>query len=198
MNNEWIHMQGNEYDILNVLQELIGLDRRGAARLLGFLERENSTILCPDETYQVTKSVSGINDNMLGLMTMHNNYYINVRVSTIFLLSTLIDAKIKLPVTAGYLAAKGMKCMVEKIDEDSGMKCILLEILRLPDKAGSSDILENFKGECCNNHLSCSFRRDNKCQCTNQNVEHLMEKLENIGILKKKEDFYYYDSIGSL
>ncbi len=198
MNSEWIQIQGSEADILGVLQEQIGLDGCGAARVLAFLEKESSAVLYNDETYQVTKNVPSISPGMLGLMTLHYDYYINIRASTIFLLSVLLDAKVKVPVTAGYLAVKGMNRLIEKIDENSGTKCILMEILRLPGKTGNCEILEAFNGECCNNHLTCRFRSENKYQCTKRDVAYIMEGLADIGILEKRGNFYCYDPIGSL
>jgi hypothetical protein len=128
----------------------------------------------------------------------HYNYYINVRVGTVFLLSVLIDDKIGEPITAGYLTVRGLKQLVVKIDEDSGIKCILLELLRLPNKMGKEDILMDFKGECCNNNLKCHYRDENRCKCTNNDVKNIMERLVNIGILIKKDGLYYYDPLGTI
>ena len=196
-------IRGKKREVIAAMREQAGLDETGAEKLLDFLER-NPSVLDIDEKFEQNlymEEAEGGSDAegfCLGLMIPEYNYYINIKVSTAFLLSVLIDEKIPFPVTSLYLTARGMNRPIQKIEEDSGMKCILLELLKLPGKTGRADILDKFKGECCNNHLSCRFRNEGKCHCTCGDAEGILERLAEMGILRKTEDTYRYDVIGSL
>ena len=155
---EWIEVYGRKSLIYDEFQRKIGMDKNIVNRVLAFLEKEKN-ILHEDEAFLMTRCEDESSDSkMLSFMIMEYNYYINVRATTIFIVSLLIDNKIKLPVTSSIIAIKGMKRLVEKIEEDMGIKCILLEILRRPDKMANADILNGFRGECCNNDVVCNFR----------------------------------------
>ncbi|MBD5469488.1 MAG: hypothetical protein HDR21_15290 [Lachnospiraceae bacterium] len=194
MGEEWINVCGKKSEIIERLQE-VGLNQQGSEKLLSLLTKEKN-IICEDETYQMEPYKEKSDGNMLGLMLMEYNYFINVRVGTVFLLSVLIDNSIGLPITSGYLAVRGMNRLVEKIDENTGVKCILLEILRSPNKSGKVNILSDFFGECCNNNLKCCFQNENRCMCTIDKVESIMEQLTDIGILKKDGEIYRYETLG--
>lgn len=181
-------------DTIEKLQE-VGLNQQSSEKLLSLLTKEKN-IICDDETYQMEPYKEKSDGKMLGFMFMEYNYFINIRVGTVFLLSVLIDNSIGLPITSGYLAVRGMNRLVEKIDENTGVKCILLEILRSPNKMGKVNILSDFCGECCNNNLKCCFQSENKCLCTIEKVENIMEQLVAIGILKKEGETYRYDPLG--
>ena len=191
---EWINVYGKKSEIIEKIQG-IGLNQQKAEKILALLTKERN-IICEDETYQMEPCTTQSDSKMFGLMFMEYNYFINIRVGTVFLLSILIDNNIGLPITSGYLAVRGMKRMIEKIDENSGVKCILLEILRLPNKMAKVDILSGFCGECCNNNLRCCFRNESKCMCTTEEVENIMEQLAEMGILRKEGETYRYDPLG--
>lgn len=194
MREEWINVSGKKSEIIEKLQEA-GLNQQSSEKLLSLLTKEKN-IICEDETYQMEPYKEKSDTQMLGLMLMEYNYFINIRVATVFILSVLIDNNVGLPITSGYLAVRGLNRLVEKIDENTGVKCILLEILRSPDKMGKADILSNFCGECCNNNLKCCFQNEDKCLCTVEKTEKIMEQLTDIGILKKENSTYRYDPLG--
>lgn len=196
MREEWINVYGKKSEIIEELQEA-GLNQQSSEKLLSLLTKEKN-IICDDETYKMEPYEEKSDSKMLGFMLKDYNYFINIRVGTVFLLSVLIDNSIGLPITSGYLAVKGLNRLVEKIDENTGVKCILLEILRSPNKMGKADILSDFFGECCNNNLKCSFQNENGCLCTIEKVENIMEQLSDIGILKKEGNTYRYDPLGIL
>ncbi len=196
MRDEWITARGKKSAIIEKLQEM-GFSYQVSEKLITFLIKEKN-ILCEDESYRMEACEEESDSKMLGLMIMDYNYYLNIRVGTAFLLSLFIDNKIGLPVASGFLTIRGMNRLLEKIDENDGTKCILLEILRVPNKVSKEDILMDFKGECCNNFLKCHFRKDNKCVCTAVNVKSIMEQLVDIGILKKEGEMYHYSPLGSI
>lgn len=194
MREEWINVCGKKTEVIEKLQE-IGLNQQNAEKILTLLTKERN-IICEDETYQMESCKNESDSKMLSFMLLEYNYFINIRVGTIFLLSVLFDNSIGLPITSGYLAVRGMKRLVEKIDENSGVKCILLEILRSPNKMAKVDILNDFCGECCNNNLKCCFHNENKCMCTVEKVENIMKQLADMGILRKEGEMYRYDPLG--
>ena len=194
MREEWINIYGKKTEIIKKLQE-VGLSQQNSENILDLLTKE-STLICEDETYQVEPCKEESDSKMLSFMLLEYNYFINIRVATVFLLSVLLDNSIRLPITSGYLAVRGLKRLVEKIDENSGVKCILIEILRSQNKTGKVDILNDFCGECCNNNLKCCFHNENKCMCTTEKVESIMEQLADMGILKKEGEIYRYDPLG--
>lgn len=196
MRDEWIDVYGKKTVVIEKLQE-VGFSYQVSEKLIAFLTKEKN-ILCEDESYRMEICAKESDSKMLGLMIMDYNYYINIRVGTAFLLSLFIDNRIGLPVASGYLTVRGMNRLLEKIDETDGTKCILLEILRVPNKVGKDDILMDFKGECCNNYLKCQFRKDNRCICTSTNVKNIMEQLVDIGILKREGEMYYYSPLGNI
>ena len=126
MREEWINVYGKKSEIIEKLQEA-GLNQQSSENLLSLLTKEKN-IICDDETYKMEPYEEKSDSKMLGFMLKDYNYFINIRVGTVFLLSVLIDNSIGLPITSGYLAVKGLNRLVEKIDENTGVKCILLEI----------------------------------------------------------------------
>lgn len=196
MREEWIKVYGKKSEIIEKLQET-GLNQQSSEKLLSLLTKEKN-IICDDEIYNMEPYEEKTDSKMLGFMLKDYNYFINIRVGTVFLLSVLIDNSIGLPITSGYLTVRGLNRLVEKIDENTGVKCILLEILRLPNKMGTVDILSDFVGECCNNNLKCCFQNENRCMCTIEKVKNIMEQLADIGILKKEGKTYRYNPLGIL
>lgn len=196
MREEWINVYGKKSEIIEKLQEA-GLNQKSSEKLLSLLTKEKN-IICDDEAYKMEPYEEKSDSKTLGFMFKDCNYFFNIRVGTVFLLSVLIDNSIGLPITSGYLAVRGLNRLVETIDENTGVKCILLEILRSPNKMGKADILSDFFGECCNNNLKCCFQNENRCLCTIEKVENIMEQLVDIGILKKEGDTYRYDPLGTL
>lgn len=196
ISDERVCICGKKAEIIEKFLE-IGLSSNTSEKILDFLTREQN-VLGEDETCEVHINTAQMNNGMMGFMTMDCNYYINARVGTIFLVSVLIDNHVGLPITSGYLTIRGMNRLVEKIDEETGTKCILLEILRTSEKSGKDDILTAFKGECCNNYLNCCFRDENRCKCTNIDVKEIMERLASAGILRRERTVFHYDPIGAL
>ena len=196
MMEEWINISGKKSEIIEKLQE-VWLNQQSSEKVFSLLTKEKN-IICKDETFKMESCKEKSDGKVLGLMYMECDYFINVRVGTIFLLSVLIDNIIGLPVTSGYLAVRGMNRLLEKIDEYTGIKCILLEILRTPSKMGTVNILSDFRGECCNNNLKCRFQNENRCMCTIEKVETIMKQLEEIGILKKEGEAYCYVPLGNM
>lgn len=196
MEEERVYISGKKEDVYSELEEKLGLCPEDAVKFLNFLEAEKE-ILGEDEEFHKTEEVDGIH-GMLGFMTMDYNYYINLTAATVFAISCLIDATIKAPLTATFLAVRGIKPLRQPIDEQPGMKCILCELLHSKGRQGDAKILERFHGECCNNNMTCFYRNDSICGCTEDRVKLLLEKMVSLGILKSENGIYIYDPIGTL
>lgn len=196
MENKWITIRGKKEEVVARLQE-VGIPMETAKELIAFLMKEKN-ILSNNEVCEIERNFETGNGNVLGFLLMDCNYYLNIKVGTAFLLSLLIDNKIGLPVVSGGLTIRGMNRLIEKIDECSGMKCVLLELLRLPNKTAKEDILNDFNGECCNNHLECRFRNDGRCTCTTKDSKDILEQLADVGIVIKEGESYRYSSVGVL
>lgn len=203
MEKERLIISGKREEVIASLREQAGMDEAYAEKWLDFLESDPS-VLGDDEKFEQSLCMEEIEEGgdgggfSLGLMMPKYNYYINIKAATVFLLSLIIDNKISFPAVSLGLAVRGMNRLVQKIEEDSGGKCILLELWRQPEKTGRADLLDRFKGECCNNHLSCRFRNEGECRCTCEDAAEILEKLADEGILIRKGDTYRYDMIGSL
>ena len=186
-------VSGSEDEVYEKLQEELGIEKDVAHQIFAILKEEKD-ILWEDEVFKEEQGIKGhTNSNMLGLMIMERNYYINIKVITVILLVLLTNAKYGISIMPS-----GMNKPVVKIEEFSGMKCILLEILNTPNGIGKEDILDKLKNECGNNDLVCRFRSEWNCTCNHENVKEILEKLSNLGILVKQGEFYKYDPVGNL
>lgn len=186
-------VSGSEDEVYKKLQEELGVEKDVAHQIFAILKEEKD-ILWEDEVFKEEQSIKGhTNSNMLGLMIMERNYYINIKVITVILIALLTNAKCGIS-----FISNDMNKLVVKIEEFSGMKCILLEILNTPNGIGKEDILDKLKNECGNNDLVCRFRSEWNCTCSHENVKEILEKLSNLGILVKQGEFYKYDPVGKL
>ena len=203
MEKERLIISGKREEVIASLREQAGMDEAYAEKWLDFLESDPS-VLGDDEKFEQSLCMEEIEEGgdgggfSLGLMMPKYNYYINIKAATVFLLSLIIDNKISFPAVSLGLAVRGMNRLVQKIEEDSGEKCVLLELWRQPENTGRADLLDRIKGECCNNHLACRFRNEGECRCTCEDAAEILGKLADEGILIREGDTYRYDVIGSL
>lgn len=195
--NEWIEIQGDKEQVIKLMQDEFGVNEKDAHKILYYLINEKN-ILCVDETIRLEKNERVASPDMLGLLIIDYNYYINVRVATVFVLSTLLDGKIQFPISSFGLAVQGMNKLIEKIDEWEGQKCILLELLRIPNKTGTMYLLDGLKKQCCNNHFKCKYKDQGNCKCTNNDVEEILKNLHKNGIVEKNDNEYKYSVFGLL
>ena len=82
MREEWINIYGKKSEIIEKIQE-VGLNQKSSEKLLSFLMKEKN-IICEDETYRMEPYMEKSDGKMLGLMIMEYNYFINIRVGTVF------------------------------------------------------------------------------------------------------------------
>lgn len=194
MSVEWFKIEGDRKKITAALANNLSINNDEAEKVFTMLLQENRMLLDDETCNPVSKKGAG----GLSFVMKDCEYFVNVRVATIYLITYLIDSQIKFPATGLYMTMRGMKQMFAKIDEITGERCIILEILRSESKKGDVSLLDVFFGECCNNQLKCRYKKDSTCNCTHNDIHIIMESLLNKGILKKQNEEYYYSLVGTL
>ena len=74
--------------------------------------------------------------------------------------------------------------------KSSLIKCILKELLCNKKRKGDKHILRKFKGECCNNHFNCFYRKEGRCECGKERVAEILKSFEERNIVKKQGGLY--------
>lgn len=194
MSGEWFKIEGDRKQIIDALANSLSISNDEAEKVFAALLKENTMLLDDETCNQVShKGVGG-----LSFVTRNCEYFINIRVATIYMITSLIDSRIRIPATGLYMTVRGMKQMIARIDETTGERCIIIEILRSEGKKGDESLLDVFFGECCNNQLRCRYKKDGTCGCTHNDIHIIMERLFTKGILKKQNEEYYYSLVGTL
>lgn len=151
----------------------------------------NKDILGNDESVFI--KYQSFPPGMMGLMVSGDNYYINIRITTIVVAALILDLYITRGAMATILGMCGVpKTSIVKINETTGEKCILKETLMRKSKRGDQNILSSFNGKCCNNNMNCQYRDGDNCTCKRENVLAIFQKLTDKNIFKANGDFYDY------
>jgi len=194
MKNECIKVDGFKFEVAKTIADRFNIDSHSAELIFEFIEK-NKSILSDEEYFN--KEILHTPKGMLGFLTSNNKYSVNIKAITVFIVSLIIDSKINFPATSIGIAVVGLKQLVKTIDEVSGTKCVLLEVLRSKDKKATVDILCENKWQCINNSFNCIYRKENKiCTCSHNDIKDILDNLERDGILKKDGEFYLYSPFG--
>ena len=170
----------------------LGIDASSANAIIDYLEK-NKDILSSDEYVRISTEFPSFPPGMIGLMVPKTNYYINVKTATIVMAIFLADIYLTqgaLSLLAGLCGFSGTAITV--LSEENGEKCIVRETLSRNPKVGSAHILAPLKGECCNNDLSCKYRIDGRCLCTEDEIINIYDKLTERNIFNRIGDRYQY------
>ena len=138
----------------NVISALtyLGLDADSTKAILEYL-RHNQNLLASDEW--VCAQIP-YDEGTCYLCPPGLEYYINLRIASIVTAAFLADVFITKGAMSALLRLCGLSGIsITKLSEERGEKCIVKESVIHRPKLGSSAILKRFKGECCNNDLSC-------------------------------------------
>ncbi len=202
MSNGGLTANGSKDEIINAIADKLQIDTENAEKVFDLLENDANSgnkILSDGEYFYKETEIPHLPKGTLGFLTLKLKYSINLKASTVFIISSLIDTKIGLNITSFGLTVKGLKQLITKIDETSGAKCIMAEILRTKDKKANVDIFSENKGECVNNQLECFYKNPSgTCKCTQNDVKKILDALENDGVLKNIDGFYTYSPLGYL
>lgn len=183
---EYIEQEGYKYEVAAALADTGLIMESDAEKLLEFME-DNLNVFSADETFervccdQYGKSYT----------TSRYRYYINIKTITLVALIYLLDYKITGGMLGFLSAAAGLKEQaIVKIKEENGEKCILKELLCNKRRKGDKHILRKFKGECCNNHFNCFYRKEERCECGKERVTEILKSFEERNIVKKQGWLY--------
>lgn len=141
-----------------------------------------------EEYFYVEQCIPEVPKGTFSLLVMSKKYYINMKLTTLWVLCVLLDIEI----TKGMAVALGgmtgiLKQVVYKISEENAEKCVLLEIIRK-----NMETLKASK-ECINNHLECKYRDAcDMCTIKEDDICSILQSLTNKGIIKKIRNTYKY------
>lgn len=188
---EFFETRGSKSNVESDFADL-GIDASSANAIIDYLCK-NKELLGDDECIKISREFPSFPPGVIGLMIPSTNYYINIKVATIVVVAFLADISFGNGVLSMLLGLCGFSnTAVTKLSEELGEKCIVRETLVHNPKVGSSRILVPLKGECCNNDLSCKFRVEDKCHCTEDDVLKIYEKLADRNMFKRIGDCFEY------
>lgn len=194
---EPVAMSGTASDLVLAFAK-IGIDIGGVDELLKFLYKNQSLL---DEGESVVKKYEFPDipeDTLMHFLVKEEKYYINLKLTTIWIAAHLINTKLRLsdsgiPLIDLLLNQFGIPLPnLTKLSELFGEKCIIRETMLRNEKVGTSDILIPFKGKCCNNDLKCRFREGDNCNCTPNDVLEIYEELAEANMFERVGDKYKY------
>ena len=163
-----------------------------AEQIITFL-KYNGDLLCSNEKIETRIETPKSSPEMMNMLIMRKNLYVNLKVSTILIVALIFDIHLTKGFAQLLTAMLGVSSQaIVTFSEAKGEKCIIKETLRTKDKTGNPDMLSKFKGECCNNNLNCKHRIDNKCYCTPDKIKEIFDNLVDCNMFKKEGDFYKY------
>lgn len=176
----------------------IGIDVGSVEELLKFLYN-NQSLLSKEERVDKKYEFPDIpEDTLMHFLVKEEKYYINLKLTTIWVAAHLANTKLRLsdigiPLIDLWLNQLGIPLpKLTKLSELFGEKCIVRETMLRNEKVGTSDILLPFKGKCCNNDLKCRFRDGDNCCCTPDDVLEIFEELVEANMFERDGDKFRY------
>ena len=155
--------------------------------------KDNKEILEDDESLVSYTKNPSFPPDVIGFMTPQYNYYINIKITTIVIVASILDITLTKGVISTILNMCGFSSTsIVKLDERNGEKCIVKETLLSENKTGYPSILRRFAGECCNNDMNCRFKNGAFCSCTEQDIIIIYQRLAEKNLFKKLGDSFEY------
>jgi len=168
------------------------LTREECDRLIEFLQK-NKNLLADEELFKCEKperNAAGASEFIMERMS----YYIGIQKTTLYVLLFLIDKTCLGTVSflSKLLGFQYPEKTVLPVDEENGLKCIVMELARNRKKGADSRMFEKYKGECCNNQFQCKHRQGEKCVIKQEEIKETLDMLKTNNVVKNKGDRYYY------
>lgn len=165
-----------------------------ANKIIEFLTN-NRNILSNSEKFEIDVEYPDMPPGMMGLMIAEYTYYVNIKVTTIAIIALLLDINVTGGLAATLLSLGGASSRgIIKLNEFEGEKCIVKETLMQGVRIGNKDILLKFSGECCNNNMNCKYNDSGKCNCSENTVISIYEKLVEKDMFIKRGNEYVYQN----
>lgn len=188
---KYLVINGSKAQVESCFADL-GIDASSANAIIDYLGK-NKEILNSDEYVKISTEFPSFPPGMIELMIPETNYYINIKTATIVVAAFLADLYLTQGALSMLLGLGGFSgTALTTLSEEHGEKCIVRETLAQNPQVGSAHILAPLKGECCNNDLSCKYRIDGRCYCTEDDILKIYEKLAERNMFVRIGDFYHY------
>lgn len=185
-------IDGSKNDAILALQNQ-GIDKiEDAEKLLNYLI-QNQDLLGDDETIEIEYDTR--HRPTMNLTLFDSSYYINLKVTTIVIIASLLDITLTKGFASAALSLFGVtSTSFAYIEESNGERCILKETLANNPRIGTSDILKKYHHKCCYPTSSCTFRDDEECKCTVNDIINIYEELCKKNIFRKsiEDKLYFY------
>lgn len=132
-------------------------------------------------------------EGIMNFMVPQTNIYINLKLSTIFVVALLLDITLTRGFAQLFVNTIGLNGrVIVKLNEREGHKCIVKESACSKEKYVNDKLLEKYNGKCCNKNYKCRFRIDEECTCTDKQITRILNVLSDKNIFKKIGDLYEY------
>lgn len=192
---EYVEASGTKSSVIETIMLACSLEESVSRECLKFI-KENTEILSDEEFFQYSKLEEYEIDGISEFISEEGEYYISIKRTTLFLITLYLKYKFPcLNVAAdilGFLELFNLKGSCVKLDEKQGYLCIMMELARRRKHGAKKDMLNEYKSECCNNHLDCVYNENGKCNCNDSFVEKVCEYFLSCRIVVKKGDKYFY------
>ncbi len=178
---DFIKIQGNEQAVINEFSHY--MNQGGAKSMVRCLPLF-SNILDADETFQKRISSPQTPAGYMGWMSMHIDYFINIKKTTIALLGLILDIKFTQGFASFVLDRFGITAdSIRKLSLKE--KCVLL-LIRARAVMCEEDGCE-WAGEpvCMNESVDCSCRQENHCSLSKKELDEGIKTLMEHGVIKK-------------
>lgn len=189
-----IELNGSYEIVCNGIEKIVGINSKSAQKILDYLIENKDK---PDKDYELEcfsyRYYSNLPPGSLALMTSKYNYYINIKKTTVIIIALILDITITKGASSALINMHGISgpCVV-KLNERNGEKCIVKETVFSKNRIGSVDVLQKFKGECCNCDMDCKYNKGDQCGCTKEDVREIYNNLTHIGLFKKAGEYFVY------
>ena len=184
MDDNYFKAVGDRERVLRRLAEYLQVPKEDAERLLSFLE--TTPVDLPQGEYFAIERPSEKN-----LMPFQGRYYVSLSKLCIVVLVQILDRTITGGLVGTLLSVAGKpEPALFPLSRNDGETCILKEIIR-KDSRHDSHVLDEAKGLCYNCHLPCKYRSEERCTCSVEQAQEILDRLVSRGILRKTADGEY-------
>ena len=124
MNSEYVHFEGGDKDLDQFLGQYFSEESTSLVHHNMSLLKDS---LDQSETFQISKSLPDLSENERGFMFFRNNYYINLRMTTLALIGLILDLKYTKGFTTFVMSTLGIKAgEIKKLKQDEKQFLLLV------------------------------------------------------------------------
>ncbi len=138
-------------------------------------------------------------DTPLGnrLIVARGQYYISIKKSSLAILCYLLDITLDTGGLLTLLSTLGLLAPgVQELSDYKGERCIIVEIVKSKNIVATSSLLDKYSHLCNKPYMNCKFQKPNdnrkSCICSHKNIDEILLRLSQLGILAQNSDGYKY------